>query len=100
MLTGECVSHPHVKAGYYSQHQLESLDKEASPFQMIQRLNKDWREGQIRSYLGGFNFQGDRVFERVTHFSGGELARVALALLVCQKPNILILGSLLSQQDS
>ena len=48
-------------------------------------------EKEARQFLGGFNFQGDRVFEPINHFSGGEKARLALALLVWQQPNILLL---------
>ena len=91
LLSGKCLIQPLVKVGYYSQQQLETLDMQASPFELLQRENKSLREGEIRSYLGGFNFQGDRVFEKITHFSGGEVARVALAVLVFRKPNILIL---------
>jgi ATP-binding cassette subfamily F protein 3 len=91
LLRGENIIQPQVQVGYYSQQQIEALDLSCSPFEVIQQHNRAMREGEIRKYLGGFNFQGDKVFEKIANFSGGEVARVALALLVMKKPNILIL---------
>lgn len=91
LLDGENIVQPQVRVGYYSQQQIETLDINCSPFEIIQDYNRNMREGEIRKYLGGFNFQGDKVFEKIHNFSGGEVARVALALLVIKKPNILIL---------
>ena len=91
LLDGENIIQPQVNVGYYSQHQIETLDINSSPFEIIQNFDRCRGEGDIRKYLGGFNFQGDKVFEKIANFSGGEVARVALALLVAKKPNILIL---------
>jgi ATP-binding cassette subfamily F protein 3 len=91
LIRGENIIQPQVKVGYYSQQQIEALDLSASPFETIQEHFRHLRESEIRNYLGRFNFQGDKVFEHMLNFSGGEIARVALALLVLQKPNILIL---------
>ncbi|MFC3908738.1 ABC-F family ATP-binding cassette domain-containing protein [Legionella dresdenensis] len=82
---------PHLKIGYYAQHQLEELDNNLSPLQTIQALSPDAREQTIRDYLGGFNFIGDMAVNPITYFSGGEKARLALAKLVWQKPNLLLL---------
>jgi len=45
----------------------------------------------VRNFLGGFGFQGDRAFECIEHFSGGEKARLALSILAWQEPNLLLL---------
>src|SRR5690606_28312678 len=57
----------------------------------IQRLSPEAREQDVRNFLGSFDFIGDRAFEPITHFSGGEKARLALALIAWQKPNVLLL---------
>jgi len=80
-----------TKIGYFAQHQLEQLDSEASSLLHVQRLNPKATEQEIRNYLGGYNFHGDRVLEPVAPFSGGEKARLVLALLIYQKPNLLLL---------
>ena len=80
-----------TKIGYFAQHQLEQLDTEASSLLHVQRLNPKATEQEIRNYLGGYNFHGDRVLEPVAPFSGGEKARLVLALLIYQKPNLLLL---------
>lgn len=82
---------PHLKIGYYAQHQLEQLDCKLSPVDTILRLSPDAREQSIRDFLGGFNFIGDMAVQSIHHFSGGEKARLALAKLVWQKPNLLLL---------
>lgn len=81
----------HLKIGYYAQHQLEELDFNLSPLETIQALSPEVREQTIRDYLGGFNFLGDMAVNPITNFSGGEKARLALAKLVWQKPNLLLL---------
>ena len=58
---------------------------------MMQRLDPKIREQEVRNFLGGFDFRGDRVSEPIHNFSGGEKARLALALIVWQKPNLLLL---------
>ncbi|MCV6612201.1 MAG: ATP-binding cassette domain-containing protein [Amphritea sp.] len=81
----------HLKIGYFAQHQLEALDLEASPALHIQRISPKASDQEIRNYLGSFDFNGDRALEPVKLFSGGEKARVALALIAWQKPNLLLL---------
>ena len=90
-LAGQREASSELNIGYFAQHQLEQLDSEASAFLHLQRLDKSLTEQQIRNYLGGFNFHGDRVMEPVAPFSGGEKARLVLALLIYQKPNLLLL---------
>jgi ATP-binding cassette subfamily F protein 3 len=91
MLDGERTSGEHLRIGYFSQHQLESLDLDASPVLHLQRLSPAASEQQIRDFLGGFNVRGDMALARVGLFSGGEKARLALAIVVWQKPNLLLL---------
>ena len=90
-LAGERIEGANLNIGYFAQHQLESLDLQASCFLHIQRLTPTATEQSVRNFLGGFDFHGDRVFEPITHFSGGEKARLALAILAWQKPNLLLL---------
>ena len=67
------------------------LDLDASPLLHLQRLTPAAREQSILDFLGGFNFKGDRAKEAIRPFSGGEKARLALAMVVWQDPNVLIL---------
>ncbi|SHI75413.1 ATP-binding cassette domain-containing protein [Cycloclasticus pugetii] len=87
--TIECAES--LKVGYFAQHQLEQLDPNASPLLHLQRLDKKATERDLRNFLGGFGFHGDKTLEAIAPFSGGEKARLALALLVYQKPNLLLL---------
>ncbi|GAA4649244.1 ATP-binding cassette domain-containing protein [Kistimonas scapharcae] len=91
LLAGDRVEGEHLKIGYFAQHQLESLDLDATPVLHIQRLTKTAREQEIRDFLGGFGFHGDKALEVVKGFSGGEQARLALAIVAWQKPNLLLL---------
>lgn len=90
-INGEIVKHPKLKIGYFSQQQLDTLDYDSTPFAHVQQLDKKLGESEIRRYLGGFGFSGDCVFDSVRHFSGGEKARLALALLIYHRPNLLLL---------
>ncbi len=81
--------------GYFAQHQLEQLDPDASPLLNLarhgQKVGRRDTEQEQRNYLAGFGFRGDRVFESVGPFSGGEKARLALALVAYSRPNLLLL---------
>ena len=90
-LSGEFALAKAVKVGYFAQHQLEYLDPDGTPLSHLTALAPDARELELRSFLGGFGFSGDKVTDPVGHFSGGEKARLVLALLVWQKPNLLLL---------
>jgi len=90
-LAGERTGSDGLKIGYFAQHQLEQLDPEASALLHLQRLDGRATEQELRNFLGGFAFQSDRVLEPCGHFSGGEKARLVLALLVWQSPNLLLL---------
>jgi ATP-binding cassette subfamily F protein 3 len=91
LLAGERTTGEHLAVGYFAQHQLESLDLEASPFLHLQRLAPRASEQSIRNFLGGFDFHGDEATSAIRSFSGGEKARVALAVIAWQKPNLLLL---------
>lgn len=80
-----------LKIGYFAQHQLEQLRIDESPLWHLQQLDKQATEKDLRNFLGGFDFCGDKVLDIVKPFSGGEKARLVLALLVYQNPNLLLL---------
>ncbi len=91
LLRGERTTGEHLAIGYFAQHQLESLDLDASPFLHLQRLSPRASEQSIRNFLGGFDFHGDGALSAIRSFSGGEKARVALAVIAWQTPNLLLL---------
>lgn len=91
LLSGERTCGEHLAIGYFAQHQLESLDLDASPFLHLQRLSPRASEQSVRNFLGGFDFHGDEALSPIRSFSGGEKARVALAVIAWQKPNLLLL---------
>ena len=91
LLSGSISAGEHCKIGYFDQQQLEALDMEASPALHIQRLSPEAREQDILNFLGGFDFRGDAATSAVAPFSGGEKARLALAMVVWQRPNLLVL---------
>ena len=80
-----------LEVGYFAQHQLDSLDGKASPLLHLQRLAPSEREQTLKDFLGGFDFRGARIDEPVLNFSGGEKARLALALIAWGRPNLLLL---------
>ncbi len=90
-LTGTREAAEALKIGYFAQHQLEQLHLDENPLWHVQQLDKQASEKDIRNFLGGFDFRGDKVLEAVKPFSGGEKARLVLALLVYQNPNLLLL---------
>ena len=90
-LGGRLTCGENLAIGYFAQHQLDSLDPKASPLLHLQRIAPGEREQTLRDFLGGFDFRGNRCDEAVLNFSGGEKARLALALIAWQKPNLLLL---------
>lgn len=80
-----------VKFGYFAQHQLESLILEKSPLQHLLMLPEAPTDQEARNFLGGFGFSNAQSLDSIKHFSGGEKARLALAIIVFQKPNLIIL---------
>ncbi|WMS86123.1 ATP-binding cassette domain-containing protein [Pleionea litopenaei] len=90
-MLGERQQSKNLQVGYFAQHQLEQLNGKASAFSQMQQLDEHLTEQEVRNYLGGYNFHGDKVFEPVESFSGGEKARLVLALMIYQKPNLILL---------
>ncbi|WP_416886103.1 ATP-binding cassette domain-containing protein [Marinospirillum sp.] len=91
LVHGTRVVGEHLKIGYFAQHQLEALDITATPLLHLQRLAPQERELTLRKFLGGFGFQGDEALASIQRFSGGEKARLALAIIAWQRPNLLLL---------
>ncbi|PID61138.1 MAG: ABC transporter ATP-binding protein [Gammaproteobacteria bacterium] len=91
LMSGKYSQSDKVRMGYFNQHQMDILDDDASPLDMMKRLAPNETEAVLRTFLGSFDFRGDRVNTVSQSFSGGERARLTLALIVWQRPNILIL---------
>ncbi|HEY0748734.1 MAG TPA: ATP-binding cassette domain-containing protein [Steroidobacteraceae bacterium] len=94
-LDGKRTPAPDLAIGYFAQQQLEQLEPDCDAFWHLRnRGGPDYAGGdeqKVRDHLGSFGFQGDRAFEPVARFSGGEKARLTLALLVARRPNLLLL---------
>ena len=91
LLAGDRREGKNLRVGYFAQHTLEILRPDESPLRHLQRVDPRTREQELRDYLGGFDFSGDMAVAPVANFSGGEKARLALALIVWQQPNLLLL---------
>lgn len=91
LLSGERVLSKDAQIGYFAQHQLELLDARMSPIEHLALVAPDDREQEHRNYLGSFDFSGERIFEPTAPFSGGEKARLVLALMIRRGPNLLLL---------
>jgi len=79
-----------IKVGYLDQVVMElsdDMDVLGETWQLVQ----DWKDFEVRKYLGRFGFYGDEVFKKVKELSGGELTRLALAKILLERPNVLIL---------
>ena len=94
-LSGHRTEARDLRIGYFAQHQLEQLTTNDSPLGNLRRIGgaaaSRATEQELRDFLAGFGFRGDRVFEPVAPFSGGEKARLVLALVAFQRPNLLLL---------
>ena len=80
-----------LRVGYFAQHQVEELYPNDTPLQHMTRLMKDAKPGAVRAQLGRFGFSGEKAELAVRHLSGGERARLALALITREAPHMLIL---------
>ena len=91
-IKGERIQSELLNLGYFAQHQMDALDGEATPMLQLQRIaGKKNSDATLRAFLGSFGFSGERIDTPSESFSGGERARLALALIVWLKPNVLIL---------
>ena len=92
LLAGHRKASELLNIGYFAQHQMDALDGNASPMLQLARIaDPKISEATLRSFLGSFGFSGERMDTPSESFSGGERARLALALIVWQRPNVLIL---------
>ena len=90
-MDGTLAASGKLTVGYFAQHQIEELVADDTPLQHMQRLLADSTQGQVRAHLGRFGFSGDKVHVAVRQLSGGERARLSLALITRDAPHILIL---------
>jgi ATP-binding cassette subfamily F protein 3 len=90
-LCGERLAHNDLRLGYFAQHTVESLHPGQSPIDHLRMLAPEASTQDMRNFLGRWYFAGDRAFESVDGFSGGERARLALALIAWRRPNVLLL---------
>jgi ATP-binding cassette subfamily F protein 3 len=91
LLGGERTAHPDLRIGYFAQHTVDTLVRGTSPIDHLRELAPGGSNQDFRNFLGQWQFPGDRAFESIDSFSGGEKARLALALLAWNKPNLLLL---------
>lgn len=80
-----------MRVGYFTQYQVEELDTEDTPLEHMTRIMKGATPGAVRAQLGRFGFSGDKALTKVGKLSGGERARLALALITREAPHMLIL---------
>jgi ATP-binding cassette subfamily F protein 3 len=94
-LAGRRIPAADLAVGYFAQQQMEQLQPECDAFWHLRNLGgPDFAKGEeqrVRDHLGRFGFEGNRAFEPVGRFSGGEKARLTLSLLVARRPNLLLL---------
>ena len=91
LLQGNKTEGKNLKIGYFSQHQVDDLMLDKSPIDHLVKVEEKATESEIRNFLGGFNFRGDKAKDVIKNFSGGEKARLALAIIAFQKPNLLLM---------
>ncbi|HET8764752.1 MAG TPA: ATP-binding cassette domain-containing protein, partial [Rhodanobacter sp.] len=90
-LAGARTAHKDLRIGYFAQHTVENLREHSSPIDHLREQAPGAADQALRDFLGSWNFTGDRAFEPVDGFSGGERARLALALIAWTQPNLLVL---------
>lgn len=88
---GEVNKSGKLTVGYFTQYQVEELDTDETPLEHMTRLMPDAKPGAVRTQLGRFGFSGDKATIKVGKLSGGERARLALALITRDAPHLLIL---------
>lgn len=88
---GTLEVHPHAHIAYFAQHQVDTLNFAESPLWHMRHYFPEKSDKEARAFLGAYGFSADRVLETIAHFSGGEKARLALALLIAKRPNLVLL---------
>ena len=91
LLAGRGERGHHAPVGYFAQHTMETLEPSKTPMEHLSAVDPQARDQAVRSYLGGWGFSGDAAFARSSLLSGGEKARLALALIAWRKPALLLL---------
>ena len=91
LLAGNRVPAQKLRMGYFAQHQVDQLRSDQTPLQALLAHDPSLSETQARTFLGTFGFAGDRALQTAATLSGGERARLALALIVQKRPNLLLL---------
>ncbi len=89
--SGNLVRAPRLLCGYFAQHQLDELDGALTPVEVLGRMRPRLSETELRGKLGGFGLAGDKALTKIGELSGGERARLMLALAAIDAPNLLIL---------
>jgi ATP-binding cassette subfamily F protein 3 len=90
-MEGHMTASGKLRVGYFTQYQVEELDREDTPLEHMSRLMPRATPGAVRAQLGRFGFSGDKATMQVARMSGGERARLALALITRDAPHMLIL---------
>ncbi len=90
-MEGQMQSSSKMNVGYFTQYQVEELDVTDTPLEHMTRVMKGATPGAVRAQLGRFGFSGERAVQKVGSMSGGERARLALALITRDAPHLLIL---------
>ncbi|MBM3560582.1 MAG: ABC-F family ATP-binding cassette domain-containing protein [Alphaproteobacteria bacterium] len=90
-MQGRLTASGKLRVGYFAQHQVEDLGTDETPLQHMTRVLGEGKAGAVRAQLGRFGFSGDKVHLPVGRLSGGERARLALALITRDAPHLLIL---------
>lgn len=80
-----------IKIGYFAQHELDQLSGQMSALDHLRAIDHNAKEKDLRTFLGSFSFSVDKATQKVEDMSGGEQARLALAIVAYQKPNLLLL---------
>lgn len=80
-----------IRIGYFAQHELDQLSGQMSALDHLRAIDHNAKEKDLRTFLGSFSFSGDKATQKVEDMSGGEQARLALAIVAYQKPNLLLL---------
>jgi len=91
LLGGKVHPSDHLVLGYCAQHQTDVLDQDATPLQLLRRIETKASEQELRNFLGSFAFRGEQADTPIRPFSGGEKSRLALALVAWQRPNLLLM---------
>ena len=90
-LGGELTRHNSISIGYFEQHTIDQLDFLLTPMEHFQNAFSDVSDSELRSFLGSFGFSNEMALTKVGCFSGGEKARLSLAMIVFKRPNLLLL---------